>query len=667
MTPEIAKKTIDDLRLELNRYNHEYYVLAQPSISDYDYDLKLKLLEKLENDFPEFFDINSPSQRVGSDINQNFKQEKHRFPMLSLSNTYSESELRDFDNRIKKIILEDYEYVCELKYDGTSISLSYENGKLVRAITRGDGTQGDDVTTNARTIRSIPLQLHNNNFPSNFDIRGEILLPFSVFDKLNSAREEIGEQAFANPRNAASGTLKLQNSQEVAKRELDSYFYQVLSDDINQADHYESLQLAKSWGFKISNDTKKCNNIEEVIHFIRKWDKERFNLPVATDGIVIKVNSKRIQNNLGYTAKSPRWAVAYKFKAECVSTILEDVSYQVGRTGAITPVANLQAVQLAGTVVRRASLHNADIIEKFDLHQNDTVFVEKGGEIIPKIIDVDLSQRKANSSKIIFITHCPECNTPLQRNNGEAAHYCPNETGCPTQLKGKIEHFISRKAMNIDGLGSETIDLLFSNALIKKCSDLYELKSNQIEPLERMGEKSAQRILASLEDSKNISFERVLFALGIRYVGETVAKKLARSLINIDSIKAASYELLTSIDEIGDRIAHSILDYFKNEENCILIEKLKSFGLQFALNESEISVKSNKLEGLTIVISGTFEKYSRDELKKMIEDHGGKNSASISKGTSYLLAGTNIGPAKLEKIKQLGIPQLSEEDFIKLL
>ncbi|MFV0555183.1 MAG: NAD-dependent DNA ligase LigA [Mangrovibacterium sp.] len=662
----MAIEKIKQLRAELNRYNYEYYVLSQPTISDFDFDMKLKELEMLEAEHPELFDANSPTQRVGSDINQSFKQEKHRYPMLSLSNTYSEGELRDFDNRVRKLVLEEFDYVCELKYDGTSISLTYEDGKLARAITRGDGVQGDDVTLNARTIRSIPLQLQGN-YPQSFEIRGEVLLPFAVFDKLNAQREENGEQPFANPRNAASGTLKLQNSQEVAKRELDGYFYHLLGEDVNGIDHYEGLQLAKAWGFKVSDDTKKCASIDEVIQFIQKWDKERFNLPVATDGVVIKVNSKRLQNNLGFTAKSPRWAVAYKFKAERVSTRLESVSYQVGRTGAVTPVANLSPVQLAGTVVKRASLHNADIIENFDLHYNDIVFVEKGGEIIPKIVDVDVAQRASDAQKIAFIELCPECQAPLIRQEGEAAHYCPNDTSCPPQIKGKIEHFISRKAMNIDGLGSETIDLLFSNELIHNTADLYQLNADQIAELERMGDKSAQRILSSLDESKAVPFERVLFALGIRYVGETVAKKLVRSLGNIETIRAASLAQLIEIDEIGERIALSVIEYFQQAENISLIERLQAAGLQFAQNEDELRKRSSKLEGLIIVISGTFEKHSRDELKKMIEDNGGKNSGSISKNTSYLLAGANIGPAKLEKVVKLGIPQLSEDEFLAMI
>lgn len=667
MTPDLASKKIQELRQELHKYNHEYYVLSQPSISDFDFDMKLKELERLEAEHPELFDANSPSQRVGSDINQSFKQEKHRYPMLSLSNTYSEEELRDFDRRLRKLIAEDFEYVCELKYDGTSISLTYEDGKLVRALTRGDGVQGDEVTANVRTIGSIPLQLQGDNYPKSFDIRGEILLPFQVFDQLNQEREESGEQAFANPRNAAAGSLKLQNAKEVARRKLDGYFYQLLGDELNQIDHYEGLQLAKSWGFKLSDDTKKCANIEELIQFIKQWDKKRFHLPVATDGMVIKVNSKRWQNELGFTAKSPRWAVAYKYKAERVSTSLLSVSYQVGRTGAITPVANLEPVQLAGTVVKRASLHNADIIEKFDLHLGDTVYVEKGGEIIPKIVDVDLTKRSSQASKVHFIEHCPECHAKLLRKEGEAAHYCPNDSSCPPQLKGKLEHFISRKALNIDGLGSETVDLLFSEQLIHEVSDLYQLQVAQIAPLERMGEKSAQRILLSLEESKSISFERVLYALGIRFVGETVAKKLARSLQHIDAIRDASFDQLVAIDEIGEKIAESVIAYFQDSTHIAQIERLKSAGLQFSLSEETLNTQTNKLEGLSIVISGSFEKHSREELKKMIEDNGGKNASSISKNTSYLLAGENIGPSKLEKVEKLGIAKISENDLLAML
>ena len=667
MDQAAIKVKIDQLRQELESHNYRYYVLSQPVISDFEFDMKLKELEKLEAEHPEFFDPNSPTQRVGSDINQEFSQVKHQYPMLSLSNSYSAGELRDFDQRIRRQIDEPYEFVCELKFDGTSISLSYENGQLVRAVTRGDGEKGDDVTANVRTIRSIPLTLNGNDYPDKFDIRGEVLLPFAVFDELNQAREEIGEAPFANPRNAASGTLKLQNSSEVAKRKLDAYFYYLLGEDLPDDGHYESLQHARKWGFKISEHIRKCATINEVIDYINFWDTERFKLPVATDGIVVKVNSRRLQNNLGFTAKSPRWAVAYKFKAEQVSTTLESVSFQVGRTGAVTPVANLKPVLLAGTIVKRASLHNADIIDKLDLHLNDEVYVEKGGEIIPKIVDVNAALRHPMAQKVAFITRCPECGTELVRREGEAAHYCPNETGCPPQIKGRIEHFISRRAMDIDGLGQETVELLFNQGLIHHIADLYELTAPQLIPLERMGEKSADRILKSLENSKNVPFERVLFALGIRFVGETVAKKLAQKLVSIDAIRQATREDLTNIDEIGDKIAESVLAYFQDERNIAIIGQLKEKGLQFELDQSVISGRSNKLEGLSIVISGTFEKHSRDELKALIEKHGGKNVGSISKNTSYLLGGSNMGPSKLEKVEKLGIPVLSEEDFLKMI
>ena len=669
MNPEKAKEIIEALRHQLEEHNYQYYVLSNPTISDYEFDMKLKELEKLEAEFPQFFDPNSPTQRVGSDLNQEFVQVKHQYPMLSLSNTYSETELIDFDQRIKKLIDEPYEFVCELKFDGTSVSLIYENGSLLRAVTRGDGEKGDDVTANVRTIRSIPLKLKGTDFPAAFEMRGEILLPFAVFAELNQAREEAGDMPFANPRNAASGTLKMQNAAEVAKRKLDAYFYYLLGENLPEDGHYENLERAKTWGFKISEYTKKCATIQEVIDFINYWDTERFNLPVATDGIVIKVNSRRLQNNLGFTAKSPRWAVAYKFKAEQVSTTLESVSFQVGRTGAVTPVANLTPVLLAGTIVKRASLHNADIINKLDLHFEDVVYVEKGGEIIPKIVDVNDSLRKPDAQKVEFIEFCPEpeCRTKLIRRDGEAAHYCPNETGCPPQIKGKIEHFISRRAMDIDGLGQETIELLYQQGLIRNSADLYELKAEQLIPLERMGEKSAERILKSLDASKNVPFERVLFALGIRFVGETVAKKLAQKIVNIDAIEAASLEDLTNIDEIGGKIAESVLAYFQNEQNVELINRLKTQGLCFELDQTVLSERSRKLEGLSIVISGTFEKYSRDELKDMIEKNGGKNVGSISKKTSYLLAGSNVGPSKMEKVEKLEIPIISEDEFLKMI
>jgi DNA ligase (NAD+) len=667
MDKDAILQKIEALRKELEEYNYQYYVLSNPAISDYEFDMKLKELEKLELENPVFFDPNSPTQRVGSDINQEFIQVKHLYPMLSLANSYSESELTEFDSRIRRQINEPYDFACELKYDGTSISLIYENGSLIRAVTRGDGEKGDDVTFNVRTIRSIPLRLKGSGYPKKFEIRGEVLLPFDVFTQLNKAREEIGELPFANPRNAAAGTLKMQNSSEVARRRLDAYFYYLLGENLPADGHYENLRLASQWGFKVSEHMKKCADLREVIDFIHYWDSERFNLPVATDGIVIKVNSKKLQNNLGFTAKSPRWAIAYKFKAEQVSTTLESVSFQVGRTGTVTPVANLTPVLLAGTIVKRASLHNADIINKLDLHLQDVVFVEKGGEIIPKIVEVNDSLRHPMAEKVRFIKSCPECGTELIRREGEAAHYCPNETGCPPQIKGKIIHFISRRAMDIDGLGEETIDLLYHEKLVANSADLYDLKASQLIPLERMGEKSAERILNSLNESKNVPFERVLYALGIRFVGETVAKKMARKLNSIDRIRQASLDELVSIDEIGDKIAVSVVNYFKNEKNLEMIERLKIVGLQFELDPEIISARSNKLEGKSIVISGTFEKYSRDELKAMIEKHGGKNAGSISKSTSYLLGGNNIGPSKMEKVEKLGIPVISEEDFLKLI
>ena len=667
METENIQEKINQLRNELEEHNYKYYVLAFPEISDFDFDMKLKELEKLEQEHPEFQDPNSPTQRVGSDINQEFNQVRHRYPMLSLSNSYSKEELHEFDARIRRTIGEAFDYVCELKFDGASISLLYENGQLLRAVTRGDGEKGDDVTSNARTIRSVPLSLKGNSYPESFEIRGEVLLPFQVFAELNKAREEAGEQLYANPRNTASGSLKMQNSAEVAKRKLDAYFYYVLGENLPEDGHYETIQQAGKWGFKVSEHTQKCSNIDEVIDYINHWDTARFDLPVATDGIVIKVNSRRLQNNLGFTAKSPRWAIAYKFTAEQVATKLESVSYQVGRTGAVTPVANLSPVLLAGTTVKRASLHNADIIEKLDLHLNDVVFVEKGGEIIPKIVGVDESARESDAEKVQFIKQCPECKTELFRHEGEAAHYCPNETGCAPQIKGKIEHFISRKAMDIDGLGQETIDLLYSQGLIHNIADLYHLRAEQLTVLERLGEKSAERILKSLEQSKEIPFERVLFALGIRFVGETVAKKLANKLVDINVIANASYEELIDIDEIGERIAESIRQYFDKEDNRKLVEELKNQGLQFRLHESSLEGRSNKLDGLSIVISGTFEKHSRDELKKMIEQHGGKNVGSISKNTSYLLGGSNVGPSKMQKVEKLGIPIISEDEFLDMI
>jgi DNA ligase (NAD+) len=667
MINENIEKRIADLRSTLEDYNHRYYVLSQPVISDQEFDRLMKELEKLEAENPEYFDPNSPTQRVGSDLNKEFEQVRHQYSMLSLSNSYSEEELRDFDQKIRKLTDQSFEYVCELKYDGTSISLRYKNGMLDKAITRGDGTFGDDVTTNVRTIRSIPLKLNGSDYPEEFEIRGEILLPFTEFDRINQEREEEGEQLFANVRNAASGTLKSQKSSVVAERKLDAYFYYLLGENLPSDGHLENLQAAKKWGFKISPDTEKCTSIDKVIDFIRKWNQKRFELPVATDGIVIKVNLLSLQQYLGTTAKSPRWAIAYKYKAEQLSTILQSVSYQVGRTGAVTPVANLDPVLLAGTTVKRASLHNADIIRNLDLHLGDTVFVEKGGEIIPKITGVDASSRHPMAPPVDFIRNCPECGTALTRKEGESAHYCPNEDGCPPQIKGKMEHFISRKAMNIDGLGAETIDLLYNEGLIRNIADLYDLEKVQISRLERLGDKSAERILKSLGESRQIPFEKVLFALGIRFVGETVAKILAHRLMNIENIEKASLEELTAVDEIGGRIAESVQAYFANPENIRMLDRLKEKGLQMQLDEASMANRSEKLEGLSIIISGTFEKNSRDDLKKMIEQNGGKNVSSISKNTSFLLAGNNIGPSKLEKAEKLNIPIISEDDFQKMI
>ena len=667
MNREEAIIRIKELRPELDEHNYRYYVLAQPVISDYDFDMKLKELEKLEAEFPEFADPNSPSQRIGSDTSSDFEQVEHKYAMLSLSNAYSEGEIADFDNRIKKIINTDFEYVCELKFDGSSISLTYEKGRLVRAVTRGDGVKGDDVTRNVRTIKSVSLQLRGSDFPDDFEIRGEIVMPFAVFNELNAELELAGEQLLANPRNTAAGTLKMKNSKVVASRKLDAYFYYILGKDLPFDGHYEILQKAKDWGFKISEATEICKNLDEVFAFLKKWDVRRHQLPIATDGVVIKVNSKKLQDNLGFTAKSPRWAIAYKFKAESVSTILKSVSYQVGRTGAVTPVANLEPVPIAGTTVKRASLHNADIIQNLDLYLGDTVFVEKGGEIIPKITGVDATKRHPMFQPVKFIENCPECGTKLIRSEGEAAFYCPNEDGCPPQIKGKMEHFVSRKAMDIDGLGQETIELLNNHGLVKNITDLYNLKKEQLESLDRMGEKSAQRILDGLAASKNVPFERVLFALGIRFVGETVAKTLAKKLHNIDNIQNAKKEELLEIDEIGERIAVSVVEWFLKDEHVQLVQKLKENGLQFQISEDKLTGRTEKLSGLSIIISGTFEKYSRDELKEMIERNGGKNVGSISKKTNYLIAGENMGPSKLEKANQLGVPIISEDDFLKML
>lgn len=660
------EQQILELRERLNNYNYHYYVLSQPLISDFEFDKLLAELQQLEQANPQFFDPNSPTQRVGSDINQNFTQVKHVYPMLSLGNTYNEGEVADFYNRVAKALNAPFEIVCELKYDGTSISLIYENGALQRAVTRGDGEKGDDVTANVRTIRSIPLQL-TGNYPDWLEIRGEILMPWKVFEDLNKEREAQEEPLFANPRNAASGTIKLQNASEVAKRKLDAYLYYMLGDNLPSDTHSGCLQAASSFGFKISDAVKVCKTLPEVMEYIQYWDTERKNLPVATDGIVLKVNSLTQQKNLGYTAKSPRWAIAYKFQAEKALTTLLSVSYQVGRTGAITPVANLEPVQLSGTVVKRASLHNADIIEGLDLHLGDKVYVEKGGEIIPKITGVEASIRDLFAEKVQFITHCPECGTALVRDEGEAAHYCPNEAHCPPQIKGKMVHFVSRKAMNIDGLGEETIDLLFRKGLAHNIADLYRLKLIDLAMLERMGEKSGRRILKSLEASKQVPFARVLFALGIRYVGETVAKRLSAKLKSMDALMQASLEELMSIDEIGESIAQSLVAYFAQDENKQLIADLQEIGLQMAVDEQTQQAGSEALKGKTIVISGTFVQHSRDELKALIELHGGKNTGSISKNTSFILAGDNMGPSKAEKAAQLGVPMLSEQDFLSLI
>ena len=664
---EIADR-IKALREELERHNYDYYVLSSPTISDFEFDRKMRELQDLEAAHPEYFDPHSPTQRVGSDLTKNFDQVVHKYPMLSLGNTYSKEEVRDFYERVGRSLNEPFEIVAELKYDGTSISVTYKEGRLSQAVTRGDGVRGDDVTANVKTIRSVPLKLRPGSYPDEFELRGEILLPWSEFDRLNKEREEQEEPLFANPRNAASGTLKLQDPKIVASRKLDAYFYYLLGESLPEEGHYENLQEVRSWGFKVSDAMRKCHDLQEIYDFIDYWDVERKNLPVATDGIVLKVNSLRQQRNLGYTAKNPRWAIAYKFQAERAVTTLREVSYQVGRTGAITPVANLDPVLLAGTVVKRASLHNADIIANLDLHIGDQVFVEKGGEIIPKIVGVDVDYRSASpvGEKVQFISHCPECGTALVRPEGEAAHYCPNETGCPPQIKGRIEHFVTRKAMNVN-IGPETIEDLYEKGLVRDIADLYTLRMEDLLSLERWAEKSARNLLKSLDESKSVPFERVLYGLGIRYVGETVAKRLASVFHSIGQLREASFETLVGVDEIGERIAQSVLDYFKDERNVRIVERLESYGLKMAIDESVLANKSDKLKGLTIVISGTFARHSRDEYKAMIEQHGGKNTGSISKKTNYLLAGENMGPAKLEKATALGIKILSEDEFLNLL
>jgi DNA ligase (NAD+) len=669
------KHKITSLREELNRHNYNYYVLDHPIISDYEFDKLLEDLIRLEKEHPDLHDPNSPSQRVGGEITKTFKAVTHKYPMLSLSNSYNREDMEDFDRRAREGLgiqqndlfgNADLEYVCELKYDGLSIGLTYINGQLARAVTRGDGVQGDDVTTNAKTIGSIPLQL-KGNYPQEFEIRGEIFMPRKAFDTINKEREEIGEAPLANPRNAASGTMKMQDSSVVSKRKLDCYLYYLLGENLPYKTHSECLEAAKSWGFKIDDRTKVCSNINEVFSYINYWDNERYHLPFDIDGIVIKLNQFKQQQHLGYTAKSPRWAIAYKFKAEQVSTILESISYQVGRTGAITPVANLKPVQLAGTTVKRASLHNADIIAKLDVREGDTVFVEKGGEIIPKIVGVDVSKRQQHSIPTRYIDQCPECGTSLIRKDGEALHYCPNEITCPPQAKGRIEHFVSRKAMNIDSLGAETIEQLYNTGLIKNYADLYTLQKNQLLPLERMAEKSAQNILDGIENSKSVPFERVLFAIGIRHVGETTAKKIARKVKSIHHLMSMSKEELVDIEEVGETIANSLLEFLSNKENLNTIKKLEDAGLQFSLHEDAMAAGTNKLEGKTIVVSGVFSKYSRDQIKELIELNGGKNSGSISKKTSFVLAGENMGPEKLKKAESLGVSIISEEEFEKMI
>lgn len=660
------QQRILSLREELNRHNYDYYVLSNPTISDFEFDQKMRELQDLEALHPELDDPNSPSRRVGSDLSIEFKQVKHQYPMLSLGNTYSQSEVADFFDRVSRGLGgAPFEIVCELKYDGTSISLVYEEGRLVRAVTRGDGEKGDDVTENVRTIRTIPLILSGDGYPSNFEIRGEILMPWASFEELNRKRAEQEEPLFANPRNAASGSLKQQNSKIVAERKLDSYLYYLLGEELPADTHYDNLQAAKSWGFKVSDAMRKCRTLQEVFDFINYWDTERKNLPVATDGIVLKVNSIAQQKELGYTSKTPRWAIAYKFQAERACTRLNSISYQVGRTGAITPVANLDPVQLSGTVVKRASLHNADFIESLDLHIGDMVYVEKGGEIIPKIVGVDMDARSNSGEKALFVDVCPECGAKLVRMEGEAAHYCPNDEACPPQIKGKMEHFVSRKAMNIN-IGEESIDYFYKKGLLKDSSDFYTLKETDLSGLERWGAQSAKNLVDSIADSKNVPFDRVLFALGIRYVGATTAKKLATELRCIEEIETASFDRLVQVDEIGDRIALSIMDYFRNPKNVAFVNRLKKAGLQFAMKDEENRL-SDSLGGKSFVISGTFERHSRDELKELIERHGGKNVSSISSKTDYLLAGANMGPAKLEKAQKLNIKMISESDFEKMI
>lgn len=665
---EQIKAEIEILRKQLDEYNYKYYVLNAPVITDKEFDDLMARLQKLEEEHPEYYDADSPTQRVGSDISDGFVQVEHRYPMLSLGNTYTADEVTAFYERVATLLNEPFSITAELKFDGTSISLTYEKGRLTRAVTRGDGTKGDDVTANVKTIRSVPLRLRGSGYPDNFEMRGEVLMPWSVFEKLNKEREEQEEPLFANPRNAASGTLKLQNPTVVASRGLDTYLYYMLGENLPTDNHYENMQKAREWGFKISGAMRLCNTLDDMMKYIAYWNEARKTLPVATDGIVFKVSSIRQQKQLGYTAKSPRWAIAYKFQAERALTELKSVSFQVGRTGAVTPVANLEPVQLSGTTVKRASLHNADIIEGLDLHIGDMVYVEKGGEIIPKITGVDKTARSIwTGEKVRFIKNCPVCGTPLVRYEGEAAHYCPNDTGCAPQITGKIEHFISRKAMDIEGIGSETVELFYKRGMLNDAADLYKLQAEDIAPLERLGDKSAANIVDGIKASLQVPFERVIYALGIRFVGETVAKKLAYSFKNIDALTNATEEELLSVDEIGVKIASSVRTYFSKSRNMEFIRRLKEAGVQMSLSEERLLKFKDKLHGATIVISGTFSKYSRDEYKAMIENCGGKNTASVSSKTDYILAGENMGPAKLEKAVKLGVKIISEDEFLNMV
>ncbi len=661
------KEQIESLRKELREHNHNYYVLDNPTISDFDFDMKLKELQKLEEQHPEFQDPTSPTLRVGGMVTKNFETVAHEHRMYSLDNSYSKEDLEDWEKRIQRILGDaEVEFTCELKYDGASISLTYESGQLVRAITRGDGFQGDDVTTNVKTIKAVPLRL-KGDYPDKFDIRGEIVLPFEGFAKMNADRVENGEEPYMNPRNTASGSLKLQDSAVVAQRPLDCLLYGIVGQNTGISSQWQMLEKAREWGFKVPTAAQLCRSTTEVLAFVEYWDINRHKLPYETDGVVVKVNSIQHQDELGFTSKSPRWAMAYKFKAEQVSTLLNEITYQVGRTGAITPVANLEPVLLAGTTVKRASLHNADQIAKFDIRERDTVFVEKGGEIIPKIIGVDFTKRPQDSEPTVYIDHCPECKTELERNEGDAKHYCPNYYGCPPQITGRIQHYISRKAMDIEGIGGETVELLFKEGLLKNYADLYVLTKEQILPLERMAEKSAENLVKGIAESVKIPFERVLFALGIRFVGETVAKKLAIAYRNIDALMSASEEELTAVNEIGNRIAGSVVEFFQNETNREIISRLKSYGIQFSLSEQQLENQTDTLKGMTIVVSGVFETLSRDELKKMIENNGGKVGSSISSKTAYLVAGDKMGPSKRTKAESLGVPIITESAFIELV